>query len=267
MTIGINNALPFEVDLGPDITLCSEQSISFDATHISGVAYRWSSTNGFESTGPTITVTETGIYTVEVFNEDNCVATDDVFVEATSNVISANFIAASQVFVNENFVIVNVADPKPDSIDWEIPDAARIIAIDDSHVELSFAQPGTYQVTLGVNLGLCYEELTKEIVVFENELEGENEQSSVDIRTSISYELYPNPATQGEFHLAIDASTEVGLNISVYHPANNNVLIQRSVVPKLEHLEDFDISGLPSGLYFVIVESNLGDQVLKLIID
>lgn len=262
----INPAL-FEIDLGEDITLCKDQSILLDATIDSGVSYVWSSDNGFSSNEAQVVVNETGMYSVTITNTDNCVATDSIFIEAIDTVISADFIAASQVFSGESFVMVNIADPLPDAVEWIMPNGAIIVSKDDTYVELFFEIAGEYEITFSVDLGLCHKQVTKKVVVLDKDITTDENTGSIKAETFINYNVYPNPSTKGELHVAVDTSTEVELHISLFHPGSSSMLLQRTTDKKLDHLEDFDVSGLPAGLYFVIIESSLGNQVLKLIIE
>lgn len=62
------------VDLGPDLNLCPGQSATLNAT-TPGASYLWSN----NSTGPTLTVTQAGTYTVAI-NVNGCTDTDAVTV-------------------------------------------------------------------------------------------------------------------------------------------------------------------------------------------
>lgn len=265
MDIEIKNAPVFEIDLGEDITLCQGQLTTLDATTEDAVGYQWTSDIGFTSNEPQILVSETGLYSVTVTNADNCDTTDTIFVEATTTVISADFIAASTVFAGESFIIVNIADPLPDSLEWGIPAAAKVGSKDDTYVELEFDTPGTYEITLSVNLGLCYHELTKEVVVLEKSIEDEI-AGVATVASFINFNMYPNPAVGGNVALDVETSSEVALSIRVFNPSSGRMIIERDTESYSKHNEVFDISGLPPGLYFVIVESSLGNQVLKLLI-
>ena len=135
---------------------------------------------------------------------------------------------------------------------------------------MSFPEAGEYEVTFSVDLGLCMDEQTKTIVVLERGLEenliGPEEGDSIN-QTFIDYTLFPNPSINGELFLTIASSTEVALNISIYNPFSNVKELERSTSLSSSHEEFFDVSNLSVGLHLVIIESSLGSQVLKLIVD
>ncbi len=79
----VSDALFFEEDpfasivsLGPDINLCSGNSIALVSGAAETVSYLW----GGGETTPSIVVNTTDTYTVEVENANGCVATDDILV-------------------------------------------------------------------------------------------------------------------------------------------------------------------------------------------
>ena len=260
----------FEIDLGEDITLCADQGITLDASIDRGVSYEWSLEGVLQSSSATLTISETGLYTASVTNTDGCIATDTIFVESIGASISSDFIAASQVFVGESFIVVNIADPLPDNVEWSFSPGAEVSIETSNFVELSFPEAGEYEVTFSVDLGLCMDEQTKTIVVLERGLEenliGPEEGDSIN-QTFIDYTLFPNPSINGELFLTIASSTEVALNISIYNPFSNVKELERSTSLSSSHEEFFDVSNLSVGLHLVIIESSLGSQVLKLIVD
>jgi len=62
----------YQVDLGPDLTICSNGSITIDATSPNGT-YQWLQ----GETSPTLMVNEAGIYEVEV-NSNGCISSDQI---------------------------------------------------------------------------------------------------------------------------------------------------------------------------------------------
>ena len=70
--INVNVLTATSLDLGPDVTLCTGEQVVLDAT-TAGATYLWST----GAVTPTITVTTSGNYSVEVFS-GNCSVTDAV---------------------------------------------------------------------------------------------------------------------------------------------------------------------------------------------
>jgi gliding motility-associated-like protein len=67
-----NNSL--SLDLGPDFSVCDENSYVIDATTPGAVSYEWQ--NG--STSPTLAINSSGSYSVSVYDTDGCVISDNI---------------------------------------------------------------------------------------------------------------------------------------------------------------------------------------------
>ncbi len=270
-TYEIVNPEAFTIDLGEDITLCKDQTAELDASIPNGVSYRWSSSNGFLSEQAQVEITATGLYEVIVINADNCEARDEIFVELTNDEISAGFIASSQVFVGEPFIIVNIANPKPDLMSWNFPQEAIVDVVDNDFIELTFDNPGTYDITFDVARGLCKASITKQVVVLERDTSVADQPitagGDVVVSKFVNYNLYPNPILDGIFTLDIKMSEPAKASISVYELTSHSIIANRVLEKKDRHEELFELQTSASGIYLVVVESELGNQVLKLVVE
>lgn len=70
----LNNSL--NLDLGPDFSVCDENSFTLDATTPGATAYEW----GDGSTNPTLDIFTTGTYSVIAFDGDGCAAEENITV-------------------------------------------------------------------------------------------------------------------------------------------------------------------------------------------
>ncbi|WP_109299156.1 T9SS type A sorting domain-containing protein [Aquimarina sp. AU474] len=259
----------FIVDIGEDITLCQDQVAEINATVTDPTAtYLWSSDNGFTSTDPVVEVDAIGIYTVEVTDGKGCIATDDIFIDRTTDIVAAQFIASTQVFVNEQFVIVNISNPIPDSLDWTFPEEAKVVFADDNYAELVFDTPGEYEITVTTFRGLCSATQTKKVIVVEKEFDENEEENEEDesITSSIEYKVYPNPSN-GIFKVDVSLAKPSPINVKIFNMVNNNLIDSRSDQGKDSYMFDYDMSSLNSGIYFILLETRSGSQVRKLIME
>ncbi len=73
-----------EPDLGPDLTICQGDSVTLDAGFCSGCSYEWFSIPpGFTSTSQTISLNQTGLYSVAVTTTNGCTGRDTVQLTVT----------------------------------------------------------------------------------------------------------------------------------------------------------------------------------------
>jgi hypothetical protein len=263
----LDNPEALLVDAGEDVTLCNEQSIVLDATITDPDAtYFWTSENGYNSTDAVIDVSEPGIYKVVVTNSIGCIGSDSVFVDSSAEDITANFFASTQVFVGEEFVIVDNSEPIPDNVDWIFPEEAIVIHEDDDYAEAVFETPGEYEITLKTYRGLCTTTITKTIIVVEKEIENEGEEEELDIQSYIDYLVYPNPTFNGSFKVEVDLQKSQPISVKIFNMINNTLIDSKSGEGNSAYIFDYDMS-LPSGIYFVLLETSSASQVRKLIIE
>ncbi|EZH72225.1 hypothetical protein ATO12_25155 [Aquimarina atlantica] len=269
MEVNIKSPVEMTVDLGEDTTLCVDQSLVLNATITDPDAtYLWTSVDGYKSTEPVIEIRDSSIYTVVVTNAKGCTVSDSIFVDYLPKNISASFIASTQVFAGEKFVIVDNSDPIPNYVEWKFPEEAVVTYEDDNYAEAIFETPGEYEITLQTYLGLCTAMTTKTIVVVEKEIENEGEgEENPDIQSFIEYMVYPNPTTDGRFKVEVELQKSQPINVKVFNMINNTLIDSKSGEGNDTYTFDYDMSILPSGIYFVLLETSSASQVRKLVIE
>ncbi|WP_340201819.1 T9SS type A sorting domain-containing protein [Ascidiimonas sp. W6] len=265
-TYVLEDPVPLAVDLGEDMTLCLGQSVMLSAAiDDSDTTYLWSSDNGFSSTNAQPVIDEAGTYTVTVTNNQGCIGTDSIEIFVSDQEISAVFLAATQVFTNENLVAIDVSSPVPDSVEWLIPDGASVVSQNQDFVELYFENPGTYDLSLLTRLGDCRAIQTKSIIVLEAEEFEEDDKNEGSVRNIQEFLLFPNPS-DGRFAVKVVLKDIKDISIKVFGLSNNILLEQKIEKGKNAYEIPFDLTNVPSGMYAVVLETPYGNAIRKLII-
>lgn len=251
------------INLGEDVTLCFDQTLTVNATIDDDKAtYFWTSDKGFTSNKAMITVSEPANYTVVVTNKLGCKATDTIKISSQETAISAEFAVSSQVFKNEKIIIVDISNPAPDTVEWVIPANATIISKDKDYAEISFSEAGEYDITLNTTKGNCTAYQTKTILVTEGEYQENNPEEATK---NFDLKIYPNPSS-GNFTVDITLDKIMPANVKVYSLNNNLLIDSKTDNGKTNYLFNFSLNGLPSGIYFVLFESQQGSKLRKIII-
>ena len=265
-TYVLDEQRPLEVDLGEDKTLCAGQELILDGTIDNATAtYSWTSDNGFTSSEPMVIVDKSGNYTLTLSSQNGCSATGNVFVDVTDDEINAEFAVSSQVFVGEPLIAVDISYPLPETQEWILPDGGTVIKQDSDEAELIFNEAGEYEIGIITKIGECWAQQTKKVLVIENEAftSGEGE---VDPRKLIEdFIIYPNP-TSGEFIADITLSERENISIKIFNFTNNALMASQKARGESSYTIPFDISGLPSGVYAVLLETPFGNSLRKVIL-
>jgi hypothetical protein len=263
-TYTIENPPKDVINLGEDVTLCFDQSLTINATITDDKAkYSWTSTKGFTSNKPIITVSEPAEYTLVVTNNLGCTATDMLKISKQNTAISAEFVVSSQVFMNEKFIIVDISNPIADSIEWILPEGATVVSKNKDFAELSFSKVGEYELTLNTKKGNCTATQTKKIVVIEGEYVN---PETTDLKKKFDLKIYPNPSN-GIFSVDVTLDKAMPAHIKVYSLANNVIIDSKYEEGKDAYKFNFSLNRLTAGVYFVLVESQQGNQLRKIIIN
>lgn len=251
------------VELGEDRTLCNDQvhnvDISIDDPN---ATYLWTSNNGFYSTSPSIAISEAGIYTATVTTGLGCSSSDTIAIEMTNAEIDSQFLITSQAFAQEEVVLVNTSYPLGIAEDWIFPEGARVIEESGSLAILRFDEPGAYKVTLRNYKDGCYEDFTKSIVV-------DQARQLPDVGDAITpfikeYKIYPNPSS-GTFTVMLSLQETATVSLRLYGFTSNLAYDDRQLQGSADYEIPYTVD-LPSGTYFLLLETAKENQIRKIVV-
>ena len=266
-TYMLDEQMPFEVDLGEDRTLCAGQELMLDGNIDNTTAtYTWTSDNGFTSSLPNVIVDKSGIYTLTISNQNGCSATGNVFVDVTEDEINAEFAVSSQVFVGESLIVVDISYPLPDTQQWILPEGVTVLKQDSDEAELVFNEPGEYEIGIITKIGECSAQQVKKVLVMENEAFTSEEGEAEPRKLVEDFIIYPNP-TSGKFLADITLSERGNISIKIFNFANNALMASEKAIGESSYSIPLDISGLPSGVYAVLLETPYGNSLRKVILN
>ncbi|WP_209401668.1 T9SS type A sorting domain-containing protein [Pseudozobellia sp. WGM2] len=256
---------PVEVDLGEDQTLCVNQELALDASvEDEGALYSWTSSNGFTSNSPSINITQSGTYMVTVTSSSGCKAEGSISVDISTEEINAELAASTQAFVNETIIAVDISYPLPDKLEWIFPDEAIIVSSDSDEAQLQFSKAGEYEIGIITYRGDCIAQQTKKIIINQSDPTVREEATANGSKLVEDFLIYPNP-TNGQFTADVHMTERGNVSIKVFSLANNALIASKKERGASLYQVPFDISGLPAGVYAVLLETPYGKTLRKVI--
>ncbi|MBC6997706.1 T9SS type A sorting domain-containing protein [Cytophaga sp. FL35] len=256
---------PVEVDLGEDQTLCLDQELALDASiEDEGAIYSWTSNNGFTSNSPAINITQSGTYMVTVTSSSGCKAEGSISVNVSTEEINAELAASTQAFVNETIIAVDISYPLPDRLEWIFPDEALVVSSDSDEAQLQFTEAGEYEIGIITYRGDCIAQQTKKIIINQSDSTVKEEATANGSKLVEDFLIYPNPSS-GQFTADVHMTERGNISIKVFSLANNALIASKKERGASSYEVPFDISGLPAGVYAVLLETPYGKTLRKVI--
>ncbi|MEM6297075.1 MAG: PKD domain-containing protein [Bacteroidota bacterium] len=253
-----------DFSLPVDTLLCTSTTLTLDPTGgEDGFTVNWTSEAGLSLTQPTLDISEGGTYTLEVISEDGCTVRDTLIVTEPDEPISAFFLVSSTLNVGDTALFVNLSTPQEANFNWDFGDGNTSVETSPLHI---YAESGTYDVSLLVEVGHCRDSLSDPVTVAPSRV-GEEEAEEEDMVAQgpiASMEVYPNP-TNGAFILGYQLIRDYTPQITVYDQ-NGRKLYEETLAEGQKGKEAMDLQYLPRGMYIIRLEAGGQSKAKRLII-
>jgi hypothetical protein len=171
------NAIPLQVNLGNDTTGC--RALVLDGGTPGALHYLWST----GETTPTITVTQSDIYSLTVFDSVGCPHKDEIQVTILQPPQPIYVIDPQLASVGDTITFQSLTSPPPALSMWFFGDGYGSFSPITYHI---YSQPDTYSVQLYLSNGLCDTLVTDTVIIMP--------KTKIDPSASpVTLKLYPNP--------------------------------------------------------------------------
>ena len=253
IVVEINETNPLNLD---DETLLCSTGTLIDAG-LETQSYQWGSSNGFQSSDRIISVSEAGMYWLEVEIENGCVHRDTTLVIESTDQLEPSFLIPSVVGVGDLVNIVQLTDPLPESSVWIFGDGFFSTETNPIH---QYFETGEYTITLRIINGGCEASVSKTISVVESKFE--QEQVTQELIEVLNLKTYPNPVTD-KVNIEIEVSTEAPILVRIF--TMNGLEVYRGSFEEKELNVPVDLSGQIAGLYLVNIEVGGESRLIKIV--
>jgi SprB repeat len=251
------------LDLGGSIVLCKGQTHILDPGAL-WESFSWNSNAGFQSHERRAVIANPGTYWIEAVDKLGCVARDTFLLETSTELLKANFLLASQAFVEDTIVIIDISWPVPGEITWTLPEGMKELVSEQEVVYGQFDTAGSYDVTLTARLGECRDHITKSIVI--NDEDGKDESGRFGHNPFLKeFMLYPNP-NDGMFDVVIEFEQESLMQVTIWNVLTSMKVALMRDSGRAKYSKHVDLRPLSSGSYSLRLDYEQGTRYIRFIV-
>lgn len=261
----LQNPSPLTVALGPDRTLCAGQAWLADATVADANAvYSWSSANGFNASTASVSLTATGKYDVQVTDSKGCKGSGSINISRSDATVAAEFVSSTQAFKGEKVTFVNISQPWPQTITWQVPQGdITVQRRTDSLLELQFNQTGSYRIGMQTAVGSCTKEYSNNITIIEGQSFDSPGASTTD-PFILDYKLAPNP-NNGQFTVIVDLREKADISLRLINLQSGATIDQQRKSGSNKYTVPYKVN-VVGGVYALVLETAKDTRILRVLI-
>ncbi|WP_288004120.1 T9SS type A sorting domain-containing protein [Thermonema sp.] len=246
--------------------ICPGTTLALDAGN-PGSTYRWSSGNGFYAESRTVELTEAGIYHLTITTPAGCVGEKIFTLEISNDLLQTEFLIASEGFVGDTLVAIDVTYPEPAEIEW-IYDESKVLRLDNGNLPhyyafFVFKEAGEYAIGLSTRLSGCAN--TKMKTVHIKERSDTLARSALGYREAAAFnvfELYPNP-NEGRFKVRMELSKAAAVHVRIFNLSEASPVAHYQLAEAKEHELAVELPKLAPGVYVLAAETADGTVQMK----
>ena len=256
------------LDLGEDRNICPGNTIVIDGQDF--VSHRWFTSAGTVSTQRYLSVNKEDNYFLEATNEQGCSVWGNISVFIGNQALIADLLLPSQVAVGDTLVAFELSNMELDSLKWDYDPTVFQRIETNNEYDLPYAaeficlQEGIFEIGLYAYAEGCYSLIYKELEVnAEREINSDEWGYQEPLIQSVSQ--YPNP-TDGRFKIDVELREAKEVNLTLFEIATGIFMDRKTVSGDKNYQIDYDIAGLGTGVYTLIVMVENERKQIKIIV-
>lgn len=198
---------------------------------------------------------------------NGCEHVDTLLISFSDNELDVDFLMATQVFLNDTFVVVEKSDKQLSEFQWNYNvDCFEEQTSDHSYEHTLLATtPGIHNIELLAEYDGCKAQQIKQIEVLDMERPDDGmDWIFPELSVFKSLKVGPNP-NDGKFNLNIQLTEPLDITASLYD-ANNSQLIEKRSFKGVDNLETYFSVDTHSGIFALIVQCGKEIKVTKIIV-
>lgn len=190
-----------------------------------------------------------GTHTISIKDNLGCTKTTTATIDNSSLRPEPNFLISTNMFKSDTFVVVDISNPRPDSVQWTFPPTCTII--DNSNPfspVIVNSDTGTFVINMKAFFGTCEMNKSKLVHIGEVDTTFANGYNNNGIE---SITLYPNP-NSGQFNVEVKLYKKQTFAIFIYNASSVEQF--RQTIHESDYFNQLiNIPGATSGSYVLKV--------------
>lgn len=198
-----------------------------------------------------------GSYQVVIRDTIGCIHTDSALISANSIQPEVNFLVSTNLYLGDTLVLVDISNPRPDTVIWNFPAGINVINNDPFSPMIIYTDTGSFSVNMQAVYGDCVLEKNKEVSIFSSDTSLATNYNNNGIK---NISVSPNPNT-GNFYANVELYKKQTFVVFVYDAVG--VERYRKVVNDSDiYSENILINSAVPGTYtlMVIAEFDAGSK-------
>lgn len=249
-------------DLGKDLVLCSRSDYILNPGDYQ--QYNWTLNNKTVSTDSVLNVTQLGTYIVNVETDEQCLGTDSVNVDFTSDELLSDFLMTTQAYAGDTIMLVEISRPIPDSVKWIMPSEGRLIDYGQYYKKIALPDTGIYKYALIAHYKGCLDMVEKYIEVISPGKDISKKKSGTEEDLFKSVKVFPNPSS-GYFTVEVVLNRNSDLLMKIVNLGNGVTEYVRKSDGSDVYAEGFSLNLMP-GMYVLYLQSGNSSRTINVMV-
>jgi len=248
-------------DLGEDLTVCTNNYVNLFPGEFD--EYKWISNGRVLGTDSELFAWEAGDYSVEVKDQDGCIASDQIKLTEKESELAPILLAASSVALGDTLMVMEVSQPKPESLSWQFSGPHTVTEEGSFYSKVVFLEEGMFNIKLTAYLDGCVGDTQESILVLPANTSENNESSSESYVHLNKLSAFPNPS-DGQFNAKVELNEVADVTFYLVDIRNGKIIEQRNRKGLKVYQESYNVS--QAGVYCIYAESRGERKVFKLVV-
>lgn len=202
-----------------------------------------------------------GHYTVTTKDAMGCMQTTMAEISSSSSLPTTDFLVSTNNMKGDTFVIVDISNPRPDKIIWQLPAGAQLLDSNSFSPTIIFDQTGSFTIVMKARYGTCEVSLTKTIYFTPFDSTSVNTTNGNGIE---QITIYPNP-NNGTFNTEIKLYVKQTFVLQVFD--SKSVEKYKQVIPAdTYYFGSVTIPGAETGTYIFKVTAEHDSKQRSIIV-